>query len=126
MRYIATLRAVFDADDEISAILIADRIAVNGSKDLDTEDDDSLDVTNVINADVNKLTPEESIEVLKRGRNVLIRTRIKQCLEMARELDKMCYILAHRNEDTFDITGYDYGHFLDVAENVLDGKMPTD
>jgi hypothetical protein len=123
--FVATLRAVFRAEDEVSAIMIADQIKVNGEKDLDQEDGDTLDVTQVTQNLIN-LSPEETTAVLRRARNLLIRTRVKSCFEVARELDKCIYMLKHRAERNtgFELAGYDYGQFMDIAEEVLAGGNP--
>lgn len=123
-RYVATLRAVFDAEDEVEAIFIADQIRQNGIVDLDEDDGDILDVTQVTSNDL-ALSPEETLTVLRRARNLLIRTRVKECYETAREFDKLIYILAHRTDPAFSLAGYNYGDFLDISEAILmRGEMP--
>ena len=116
--YVATLRAFFRADDEVEAILIADKIAENGSLDLEEDDGDTLGVTQVCKTGVG-LTPQEVVEHLRITRNVLIRTRVKRCFEMAREIDQLAWALEHGDEQTWSLAGYDYSKFLDVAEAIL-------
>jgi hypothetical protein len=121
--YVATLRAVFGADSEVDAIMIADQIKVNGEKDL--ENSDSLDVTQVTQ-NLALLAPEEVLSQLRKARNILVRTRVPSGYDLARELDKFIYMLGRRSEgDTgFELAGYDYGHFMEVAKDVLDGGNP--
>lgn len=122
-RYVATLRAVYDAPDEVTAILIADKIRENGSLDLEEEDGDVLEITQVTNNPAD-LTPEETLNTLRKARNALIRTRIRQCYELARELDKTIYLLQHRSEGDLALAGYDYGTFIETTEIVLEGGDP--
>ena len=123
--FIATLRAVFRAEDEVEAIFIADQIKVNGEKDLDKEDGDTLDVTQVTQ-NLAILSPEETLHLLRRARNACIRTRTKDGYDLGRELDKFIYMLKHRSEasEGFELAGYDYGDYMDVAKEVLAGGNP--
>lgn len=124
-QYVATLRAIFWADDEVVAQVVAEQVRQNGSKDLELDEGDSVDVTDVIPLGFG-LSAAETSQVLRTARNCLIRTRIKQCWELARELDKVAYILERRLEEHFDASSYDYGKFMDVSQQVLDGKNPKD
>lgn len=125
-RYVATLRAVFDAEDEVEAIFIADQIRLNGFQDLDEDDGDILDVTQVTSNSL-ELSPEETLTQLKRARNLLIKTRIRQCYELAKELDQQLYALEHRADSDFSMAGYDYGKFMEIAEAILQrGEVPND
>lgn len=121
--FIATLRAVFPAEDEVSAIMIADQIKVNGEKDL--EEGDTLDVTQVTN-NLAVLSPDETLRLLRRARNAMIKTRTKEGYDLAREVDKFTYMLKHRTigQPGYELSGYDYAEFLDVAREVLDGGNP--
>lgn len=121
--YVATLRAVFGATDDVEAIMIADQIKVNGEKDL--EDSDSLDVTQVTQ-NLSVLSPEETLHELRKARNACIRTRTKEGYDLGREIDKFIFVLKHRNEehDGFKLSGYDYGEYLDIAQEVLAGGNP--
>lgn len=118
-KYIATLRATFDADDDVGAELVANELAECGAEVL--EDDDTIDVTQVlgvVNAQT-ALTALEICEQVRRTRDIFIRTRIKQLFELAKELDKTAWILEHRNEAAFDLAGYDYTAFMERAEELL-------
>lgn len=125
-RYVATLRAVYDAEDEVQAIFIADQIRLNAMQDLDEEEGDSIEVTQVT-SDALHILPEEVLRVLRRARNQLIRTRYKQCYELAKELDQQIFVLEHRGEPDFSMAGYDYGKFMEVSEAILmKGENPSD
>lgn len=123
--WIATLRAVYRAEDEVEAIMVADQIKVNGEKDLDPDDGDTLDVTQVTQ-NLLALSPQETVQLLRRARNQLIRTRVKDCLDVARELDKSIFMLANRSEGNagYELAGYDYASFMEVMEEVLGGGNP--
>lgn len=124
-RYITTLRAVYNAEDDVEAIYIAEQIRSNGASDLDEEDGDSLDVTQTTSNAID-LSPEETINQLRLARNLLIRTRIKQCFYLAKELDQTLYALIHRDESGFSMGGYSHGDFMDLALKVLDGENPDE
>lgn len=122
--YVATLRAFFDADDDASAMLIADKIAENAAVDLnDDEDSDDAVVLTQVTSNALELTGEESITQFRLTRNLLIKTRIKQCYEMAKELDKMIWVLEHRQEQGFDLANYDYTKFYEIADDILNRGM---
>lgn len=124
--YIATLRAVFRAQDDVEAIMIADQIKVNGEQDLEKEDGDSLDVTQVTQ-NMAELAPEETLMLLRRARNALIRTRATSFVECAREVDKCVHMLKNRSEkaEGIGLAKYDYTQFMEVMEEVLNGGNPT-
>jgi hypothetical protein len=117
-KYVATLRAVYDADDDVTAIFMADQIRVNGEQDLDDDDGNSLEVTQVTSMEVD-LEPDEIITQLRHTRNILIKTRIKECFAEARQLDMLVHMLQHRHEPAIAMAGYDYSTFMDVAEAIL-------
>lgn len=124
--YVATLRAVYRAEDDVEAIMIADQIKVNGEADLEPEDGDTLDVTQVTQ-NTAVLSAEETVILLRRARNALIRTRAAALVDCARELDKSIHLLSSRLEHDADIalSGYDYGTFVDVMKEVLGGSNPV-
>lgn len=123
--WVATLRAIFRAEDEVSAIMIADQIKVNGQRDLEEDDGDTLDVTQVTQ-NLLTISPQETVQLLRRARNQLIRVRVKDCLDTARELDKCIYMLANRSERDagIELAGYDYAGFMDIVQEVLAGGNP--
>jgi len=123
--YIATLRAVFRAEDDVEAIMIADQIKVNGQADLEEDDGDTLDVTQVTQ-NLAALSPDETLHLLRRARNACIRTRTTQGWDMGKYLDEFIFMLEKRSEDHkgFELAGYDYGRFHDIAQEVLRGGNP--
>lgn len=124
-KYVATLRAMFDADDDVEAINIADIISENGAIDLVEEDGDTLEVTQVTSLAVD-LIPQEVLIQLRQSRNLLIRTRIRQCYDTARDLDQIIWALAHRDEQNFDMSSYDYGKLVEITSQVLKGEVPNE
>lgn len=116
-KYLATVRVTFDAEDEVEAQLIGNEISEALDKVL--EDDDTVDVTQIIPFGVGSVTPEEMVTEMRRVRDMLIKTRIIQCYELAKELDKQAWILEHRREDSFDLTNYDYTAFFENADKLL-------
>ena len=120
-QFIATLRSVFDAEDELSAALVANELQEAVAALLD--EDDTVDVTQVIPYDLpSRVEPTEIVELLRRCRDVLIMTRVVQLFELAKEIDKAAWILEHRNEQSFDLSGYDYGAVFDRADELLGRK----
>lgn len=123
--FIITLRAIVHCETEVEAILAADVIKTEGEKHLDSEDGDDLYVAQVTEFTA-AAEPAELIDRLVRTRNDLIKTRIKQCWDVARELDAVIYGLRKRMEP-HEVTSYDYGHFIEVAHKILkDGEFPSD
>ena len=122
--YVALLRAVFKAGDDVEAIMVADQIKVNGERDL--EEDDTLDVTQVTQ-NTAQLTPESTVILLRRARNALIRTRARDMVDCARELDKAIHIIKahHEGEPDYALAGYDYANFVDIVREVLGGANPV-
>ena len=121
--YAASLRAIFQADNEVIAHVIAEQIRQNGERDLQLEDGDSIDVSTVIPYGLG-VSRQELSTILRAARNILIETKIKQCFDLARELDRVTWILEHRAEDHFDAAGWEPGDFMDVVEKILKGEIP--
>src|SRR2546427_1877584 len=87
------------------------------------DEDDTVDVTQVIPLELpGRIEPAEIVELMRRCRDVLIMTRIVQCFDLARELDKTAWVLEHRQEESFDISGYDYAGVFDRADELLGRK----
>lgn len=122
--WIATFRAVFHAADEVGAILVADKIMENGSRDLDEEDGATLNVMQVTNNTLD-LQPEEVLGLLRRARNSLIRTRMRSAFDVAQELDKVIHQLEMHTEPGYELANYDYGRFIEISAEVLEGGNPT-
>lgn len=122
--HVATLRLVIHTADEVEAILAADKIKMLAEDYLEPEDGDEIVVTQVTSM-TTAVEPAETLVILRRARNALIRTRIKQCFDMAREFDKMIYQLDHRADGDHALAGYDYSELLDVMDQILmHGKDP--
>jgi hypothetical protein len=124
--YVALFRAVFRASDDVEAIMIADQVKVNGERDLEQEDGDTLDVMQVTQ-NMAELTPEATVILLRRARNALIRTRSRDMVDCARELDKCAHIIKAKasSEIAMGLGNYDYGQFIEVMEEVLGGSNPV-
>lgn len=120
-KYVSTFRAVFEAEDDVAAAIISDQIRLNASQDLDEEEGDTFECTQTTSQALD-LQPEELIEQLKRTRNLLIKTRIKQCFNLAQDLDKIMYALQFRDDPSFTMGGYDYAKFMDQALDILNDK----
>lgn len=123
-KYCATFRAVYDADDETSAAIIADQIRLNAESDLDTDEGDEVECTQVTSNGLH-LTPDELMVLLRKTRNALIKTRWRPAYDEARELDRMIYSLGHGEEPAFAMAGYNHGDFMDLCERILmNGEEP--
>lgn len=124
-QFIATLRTTFGAEDELEATLMANELQEAVANLLD--DGETVDVTQVIPYNLPKrLEPAEIVEQLRRSRDVLIMTRIVQCFELAKEIDKIAWILEHRAEESFDLSGYDYTAVFDRADQLLNRRRIAD
>jgi hypothetical protein len=118
MKYLATLRATFDAEDELEAQLLTHDM----TERLDSllEDDDTVDVTQLIPFGVlGEVEPAELVNLMRRVRDMLIMTRIVQCFDLAKGIDQTAWILEHRAEATFDLSGYNYTALFDRADELL-------
>lgn len=124
---VATYRVVIFVADELDAAVVAEVIREHIEADLDPEDGDFVSLTQVIPFGPHVgVTPTEMCDKLRVARNVLIRTRIKECFDLARELDKMIFVLSNRRDDVNDLAGYDWSSMLNIAADVLKGKFPID
>lgn len=120
-KFIATLRAVYKATDELEAALMANEFQEAIASLLDEYE--TVDVTQVIPRDLpQRIEPAEIVELMRRCRDVLIMTRIVQCFELAKDLDRTAWVLEHRQEESFDISGYDYAVVFDRADELLGRK----
>lgn len=121
--YIMTLRALVQCEDEVEATLVADVIKTEGEKHLEPEDGDELYVAQVVKFG-GPAEPAELIDRLLRSRNDLIKTRIKQCWDVAKQLDYVIFGLKKGLEP--HLTGqYNHGDFIDVATAILErGEYP--
>ncbi len=119
--YVSTMRLVIHSPDEVEATITTDRIREIVAEYLDEEDGDQVIITQVT-PNSSDLSPEELLVVLKRARNGLIRTRVKECFDLARELDKQIHALGLRTSTSEAHTSYDYTNLLDIAEQILNGE----
>lgn len=124
--YIALLRAVYRSESDAEAILVADQIKVNGERDLEQDEGDTLDVLQVTQ-NAAHLTPEQTVILLRRARNALIRQKTSSMIDCAREMDKCIHTIAERTtqELSAELARYDYGSFLEVCEEVFAGGNPV-
>lgn len=122
------MRVVADCTDEVDATLMMERLRESCLDLLDPEEDgDTVAVTQLIPVELyDHLVPEETLNVLKRARNALIRTRITDCYDMAREFDIMIHHLAVKM-NIAEATPYDYGRFTSLVDRILNkNEDPTE
>lgn len=124
-KYIATYRVVFEARDDADSVLIADTVqrAIEGR--LEPEDGDSVELIECIDFSFQP-TLAGTTDVLRKARNMLLRTRTRQGYYLAEELDKFAYQLDHSIDERMGTPGYDFGRITEIAAQVLKGKMPID
>jgi hypothetical protein len=121
--FVSTVRVVTVSQDEVEAQLTLDRLREAMMDLLDEEEGDSVTVTQTTEFNSN-INPEEVLLILKRARNALIRTRIKQCFDLARDLDYQVHVLTGRQDPDF-AAQYDYTGFITTAERILNkGEDP--
>jgi len=125
-KYVATFRAVYDADNDVMAQVVADQIRLNAEADLSPEDGDEFECTQVTDNEQN-LTPDELIIMLRKARNLLIKTAWRPAYDAARELDRLIYAMQTKQDDpSFSMAGYQYGDFMDLCEAILIRKEEPD
>lgn len=119
-RFIGTMRVVLNVQDELEATLTMDRLQTECGGLLDEEDGDEVIITQTtpFTTDV---SPEEVLTIFRRARNALIRTRMKECFDIARSLDMVIYNLATQQDPTMSAT-YDYSRMMDFLERILLNK----
>lgn len=127
-KYIATLRIIFDAEDDISAAIVADQIIEDAGVSL--EDDDTCDLTQILEfSRASELEPLELLQRLARTRNDLIRTRMNSNLQLANDLDRVMHSIKRRLDPSDPVaqTNYDFGRAISIADRVLNfGEDPND
>lgn len=117
--FVAIFHAAFEAEDDASAAMIAAQMIENAGKDLEPDAGDEVWMSQLLGLDVQSITPEEALVRLRVARNVLIRTRSVICIEVARELDKVIWQIAHNDLESNSLAGYDYAQFLDLCESII-------
>ena len=124
--FVATIRAVVFSKDEVEALLAIDQIETAAREMIDEEDGDRLVVTQVTSMTTD-IEPSEIIITLIKARNALIRTRIKDCFDEAKQLDQIIWGLRCRTFNDSMSRRYDYSGFIAAAEAVLvRGEDPVD
>lgn len=119
-QYIGTMRVVINVEDELDATLTMDRLERECMDLLDEEEGDSVAVTQVLPFTTD-VTPEEVLNILKRARNALIKTRIKECYDLASALDQQIFQLALSQDPTMPAQ-YDYSRMLGFVEAIFKRK----
>lgn len=120
LQFIGTMRVIVNVEDEVEAMLTMDRLQHECEDLLDEEDGDVVAITQVVPFTTN-VSPEETLVILKRARNALIRTRIKQCWDNARDLDMTIHQLTLQVDPSYS-ANYDYSRLLDIADRILNHK----
>jgi len=105
--------------------MIAEKIRENGGADLDEDEGDSIDVTQVTNNTL-ILAPHETIAVLRKARNQMIRTRTRAGVELAKSVDEFLWVIENRAEgEPAYAPPYPRERILAVLEAVLKrGESP--
>jgi hypothetical protein len=119
-QFIGTVRVVLNVEDEIEATLTMDRLQTECEGLLDEEDGDEVIITQ-ITPFTTDVSPEEVLTIFRRARNALIRTRVKDCFDIARSLDMVIYNLAIQQDPTMSTT-YDYSRMMGFLERILLNK----
>lgn len=127
--YVATLRLVYSAADDIEASAIAEICREHAEEELDIDEDEDEAIITQIESMGSSLIPEELLARLVRTRNDLIRTKYVECWNLARELDRMTHALRQKlaPDDQYAVVNYDHGHFLEVTTAILTkGESPNE
>ena len=123
--YVATLRLTFKAADDVEAQMIAELARERAESEFDTEEDGDEVLLTQVTAFAAAIEPRELLTRLALTRNDLIRTRYKECYDLARELDRLSDALQKRLMP-YEVTDYDFGRFPQIAQVVLlEGGNPS-
>lgn len=120
LQFIGTMRVILFVEDEVEAMLTMDRLQHECEDLLDEDDGDVVAITQVVPFTTD-VSPEEILVILKRARNALIRTRMKECWDNARDLDMTIHNLTLQVDPTY-AANYDYSRLLDIADRILNKK----
>lgn len=121
--YVATFRVTLVEDSEVGANLVVESLRDKMMETLDEEEGDSVVVTQIIPFSLQHIrTPQEICDVLRRDRNILIATKIKELWDIARSLDQTIHILETGSDQLID---YNYTRFLELAEQIFRGESIT-
>lgn len=119
-QFIGTVRVVLNVEDEVEATLTMDRLRTECEELLDEEDGDEVIITQ-ITPFTTDVSPEELLTILRRARNALIRTRVKECFDIASWLDQTIYQMAQTQDPSMPAQ-YDYGRMMDFLTRILKNK----
>lgn len=119
--YVATIRLTYTATDDVEAQMIAELARERAESELDTEEDQDEAILTQVTCFALQVEPSELLVRLAQTRNDLIRTRYRECFELARELDRLADALKKRLLP-HEVTNYDFGRFMEVAEAILQKK----
>lgn len=124
--YVTTLRVVINASSDQEAWYLAETMRQEIVPLLNVDDaDERVEVTQVTNFTTH-LVPLEVVERLRIARNLLIHTRLKECLNVARELDQCIWVLKHRREDMWEMGDYPWDRWQSLVLEVQANQEPTD
>lgn len=122
--YLNVFHIYTKCEDDVSAITAADDIKIALERDiLDCDDGETVDVIQTIPVTEDP-TPSATIVQLRRARNILLRTRTKENYDLARAIDQAIWQLASRYQT--DLVGYDWGKFVEVMKEVVEGGNPLE
>lgn len=119
-QYIGTMRIVLNVEGEIDAYLTMDRLQFECKALLDEDDGDEVIITQITPFTTDVL-PEEVLTIFRRCRNALIRTRMKECYDIARSLDMVIYNLATQQDPSMPVQ-YNYSRMMEFLERILRDK----
>lgn len=129
-RYVATFRVVFNAESDLDARIVGEHLHEVLADEFADEDGEAetVDMTQLISFG-EELTAQEAANTLRKARNVLLRTKLKDAYDTASAVDQIAHQLEHR--DQIEMGGqvpptYDFSHFVDVAHDIWAGKYPVD
>lgn len=124
--YVATIRLTYRAEDDVEAQLIAELARERAESELDKEDDGDEAILTQVTSFAIAVEPRELLTRLAQTRNDLIKTRYTEAFDIARQLDQLSDALQKRLMP-HEVTDYDFGHFMEIAERILNGgENPCD
>ena len=121
--YVATFRVTIMEDTEVGVNLVFEALRDEMMLTLDEQEGDSVVITQIIPFTLQHIkTPQEICDVLRRDRNILIATKIKELWDIARSIDQTIHILETGSDQLID---YNYTQFLELAESIFKGEAIT-
>lgn len=120
--FVAMLRIVFSAREEMHAKRTAEWFARQLEETLEPSDD--IKVTQVL-AYGDSPSPDEEINMLKRARNILVKLNYKDTMYLAEEIDKrICLLEARMIDEDAHAPNYDYSRIEKVMKLQQAGEDP--